>query len=366
MPEPIENTDHVIYTPASIISVFNSAINVSAERKLIIISGIYNKTGQKEYKGYYYDQLSDDGGGYTLTVITSSLKREQVQENKLITFMGFVTRRITKEGNIAVQINLDNLLEQTESKFTEEDLKRQELLKKKFDIGIKDVNALIKRKIFGNEIINIGLITGESGNIDKDITSSVGAANSYFNLNFNKANLSSPDSVISNLKGFDIDNQIDFIVVARGGGSGLEHFEDLNLCEALLSIEKPVVSAIGHQPDKTLFERMSDKSFITPTAFGNYLKDITERFVSELNDSRAKIIEDTKKMLDKQYEEKIKNYEEAKKENDKLLVNYQSSLSGLQKDMEKIKKSVTTKSIVGVIIGLVIGFLFALIYMGNI
>ena len=90
------------------------------------------------------------------------------------------------------------------------------------------------------------------------------------------------------------------------------------------------------------------------------LKELNKR-ITRKNKQLDKIIEDTKRMIGKQYEEKIKNYEEAKKENDKLLTNYQSSLVGLQKDVEKLKKSVTTKIIVGVVIGLVIGFLLSML-----
>jgi len=76
MPNILVNNDMLIYTPASIIRIFNNAISVKDEKKIITVSGIYDKSGNKSYDGYYYDKLKDEGGSYYLTVITHQLKRE--------------------------------------------------------------------------------------------------------------------------------------------------------------------------------------------------------------------------------------------------------------------------------------------------
>jgi len=375
MPDILLNNDILIYTPASIIRIFNNAISVKDEKKIITVSGIYDKSGNKSYDGYYYDKLKDEGGSYYLTVITHQLKREKIEDKKVVKFTGYISRGLTNEGHIRINVHLENILEQQVSNFTEEDLKKIQIQKQKSDLGYKDVDSLIKKKIFNSQVVNIGIITGQTGQIDNDIRTSLGAAVQYFKLLFRKANLNSVTAITTELKSIDGDNSFDLIVIARGGGPGLEYFENSSLCQATLSINKPIISAIGHEPDKTLFEKISDKSFITPTAFGFYLKEITENFINELKNSSAKIIEDTKKLIGKQYEEKIKNLQDLnnkqkeqgeleKKNFTELLKNYKDTLQQKEvaiKNLENIKGK-SKYPVLWVIFGIIIGLLISLLF----
>lgn len=299
-----------IFTPGSIIKIFNNAISLKEERKLITVAGIYRKSGLKSYKGYYYDRLEDEGGAYSLTIITHELKRDKIESGKLVEFTGHITRGLTKEGHIRVQINLDNIHDQRQSQFTELEIQKLSIQHRKRDLGYKDVDAVIKRLIFDDKIISVGIITGESGTIDNDIKSSLGSAIKYFNIHFIKANLTSKTNLINALKKLDNDHSIDIIALSRGGGSNLEIFDNPDLCKSLFQIKKPIISAIGHEVDKMLFSRISDKSFITPTAFGIYLKEITESYIDDLKNSKAKIIEETRKLITGQFKQKVKNLEE--------------------------------------------------------
>jgi len=66
----------------------------------------------------------------------------------------------------------------------------------------------------------------------------------------------------------------DIIAIVRGGGSGLEVFDDVELANAVLDASVPVIAAIGHDKDNPLVKEIADKALSTPTAFGNYLREM--------------------------------------------------------------------------------------------
>ena len=54
--------------------------------------------------------------------------------------------------------------------------------------------------------------------------------------------------------------EVDVIVIARGGGcvEDLLPFSDESLCRAVAACRTPVVSAIGHEPDRPLLDLVAD------------------------------------------------------------------------------------------------------------
>ena len=66
-------------------------------------------------------------------------------------------------------------------------------------------------------------------------------------------------------------------------------------------------SAIGHAQNVTLFEKLADKKFITPTDFGNYLNHIFNSTVEELEKSKAKLVSDVTKTLTANFNKQIQN-----------------------------------------------------------
>ena len=61
---------------------------------------------------------------------------------------------------------------------------------------------------------------------------------------------------------------MDTIIIGRGGGSteDLWCFNDEKLARTVYSCRIPVISAVGHQTDRTLVDEVSDLSVATPTA----------------------------------------------------------------------------------------------------
>ncbi len=73
--------------------------------------------------------------------------------------------------------------------------------------------------------------------------------------------------VMGALAALDRDDDVDVVVIARGGGSveDLLPFSDEGLLRAVAKAGTPVVSAIGHEPDQPLLDLVADVRAATPT-----------------------------------------------------------------------------------------------------
>jgi exodeoxyribonuclease VII large subunit len=76
--------------------------------------------------------------------------------------------------------------------------------------------------------------------------------------------------IVDALTALDRDQQVDVIVLARGGGSveDLLPFSDETLCRAVAATRTPVISAIGHESDTPLVDLVADLRCSTPTDAG--------------------------------------------------------------------------------------------------
>jgi exodeoxyribonuclease VII large subunit len=78
----------------------------------------------------------------------------------------------------------------------------------------------------------------------------------------------------------DRDDDVDVIVLARGGGSieDLLPFSDEGLCRAVAACRTPLVSAIGHEQDTPLVDLVADVRASTPTDAGKLVvPDVAEQ-----------------------------------------------------------------------------------------
>lgn len=87
--------------------------------------------------------------------------------------------------------------------------------------------------------------------------------------------------VIEAVSQLDRDDDIDVIVISRGGGSveDLLPFSDEGLIRAVAKCSTPVVSAIGHEQDSPLLDLVADVRASTPTDAGKLVvPDVAEEY----------------------------------------------------------------------------------------
>lgn len=141
----------------------------------------------------------------------------------------------------------------------------------------------------------VGIITAPTGEAINDIVST-------FNRRFPLAKLKlfpslvqgadAPKSLINALDLAYLDEELEVIIIGRGGGS----FEDLNcfndelLARKLYSSKIPTVSAVGHEGDYTICDFVC--SFRAPTPTGAAM-----RLTKEKNDVALKIVDYSKRLV---------------------------------------------------------------------
>ncbi len=143
------------------------------------------------------------------------------------------------------------------------------------------------------KIRNIALITAPTGAVIHDflrIAQSRGIKSSIHIFPSLVQGDEAPQELISALKKasehiFPNKMKADCIVFIRGGGSiqDLWAFNDETLARAIFSCEIPVVTGIGHEPDFSIADYVSDKSLATPSHVAQFLWKDKNTLIQELD-----------------------------------------------------------------------------------
>ncbi|MGL4562570.1 MAG: exodeoxyribonuclease VII large subunit [Brevinema sp.] len=106
-----------------------------------------------------------------------------------------------------------------------------------------------------------------------------------------------PESLFNALS-LALSYQLDAIIIGRGGGSeeDLHAFNDEHLVRLVAKAEIPIISAVGHEIDKTLIDYVADISAPTPTGAAMILLPDKKELLKELSYIKSdidQVIEDT-------------------------------------------------------------------------
>jgi hypothetical protein len=296
-----------IYSPASIINILANIISIPGTNKIIGLRGIYFATGKTPYNGFYYDQLKDEASDYSIQLIVPALIRNQLTNNKTIEVICYITKKAEKDSSVRLLATVTDLINQTQNKYTAEEIRTLEIQQKKSEKGFRDLDSFIKDCIYNQRKPNINIIIGKTAVIHLDIIDQMSEAGSLYNINFIQTTISSTSDMIAAVQAANNPN-IDILVIARGGGDlDTESINKPELAEACLNLQPFLVTALGHKVNTPLLERIADKKFITPTAFGQYLKEIYNNTIENLAQSKARLVEDVTTQLKTVYDKQLDN-----------------------------------------------------------
>jgi exodeoxyribonuclease VII large subunit len=141
----------------------------------------------------------------------------------------------------------------------------------------------------------VGLICGRDSAAERDVLQNAARRWPAVRFRVEQVAVQGPfavEEVTGALQQLDADQQVDVIIIARGGGSieDLLPFSDETLVRAVAACRTPVVSAIGHEQDVPLLDLVADLRASTPTdAARRVVPDISEQLsiITELR-SRAR------------------------------------------------------------------------------
>jgi len=150
------------------------------------------------------------------------------------------------------------------------------LLYKKFE-ALKE--ALDERGWFSNELKKpipfyprkVGIVTSETGAAIQDILNISRRRNPYIQLVLYPSLVQgdgAKESIVKGIKYLDQIEEIDVIIVGRGGGSieDLWPFNEEVVASAIFEAKTPIISAVGHEVDFTISDFVSDLRAPTPSA----------------------------------------------------------------------------------------------------
>ena len=85
---------------------------------------------------------------------------------------------------------------------------------------------------------------------------------------------------------FNIENNVDVIIIGRGGGSieDLWAFNDENLARAIFNSKIPIISGVGHEIDFTICDFVADIRASTPSAAAEIATTDIKETIKNLND----------------------------------------------------------------------------------
>jgi exodeoxyribonuclease VII large subunit len=140
----------------------------------------------------------------------------------------------------------------------------------------------------------VGLITGKDSDAEKDVLRN--AQLRWPAVQFRVMHTAvQGDRVVADvtaaIRVLDADDEIDVIIVARGGGDfqNLLGFSDEELVRTAFACVTPLVSAIGHEADRPLLDEVADLRASTPTdAAKRVVPDVSEE-LNRVQQARARM-----------------------------------------------------------------------------
>ncbi|MFB6816369.1 exodeoxyribonuclease VII large subunit [Streptomyces sp. NPDC056347] len=151
----------------------------------------------------------------------------------------------------------------------------------------------------------IGLVCGRASAAERDVLEN--ARRRWPAVRFEVRNTAvqgvhAVSQVVRAVRELDGLDEVDVIVVARGGGSveDLLPFSDEELVRAVAECRTPVVSAIGHEPDSPLLDLVADVRASTPTdAAKKIVPDVGEE-LDRVRQLRERALRSVRGLLDRE------------------------------------------------------------------
>lgn len=170
--------------------------------------------------------------------------------------------------------------------------KQFEILKR--DLEKKGYFDISNKKPIPKICFNIGVITSATGAVIQDILNVSKRKNNFVNIKIFNSLVQGNDAyndLIQGIRYFNIEKNVDVIIIARGGGSieDLWAFNNERLAEEIFKSEIPIVSGVGHETDFTICDFVSDLRASTPTAAAEICIADMDSIIFLIDDYRNKL-----------------------------------------------------------------------------
>lgn len=169
-----------------------------------------------------------------------------------------------------------------------------EFLKLKEKLGKEGLFDYIHKKPIPKMPKNIGIITSDTGAVIKDIINVVKRRYPKVNIKLYSVSVqgkNSSEQICEGIKFFNNANNVDTIILGRGGGSieELWSFNEESVAREIFSSHIPIISAVGHETDFTIADFVADMRAPTPSAAAEIATPKLEDLLYKLKNSKDRL-----------------------------------------------------------------------------
>lgn len=322
------------YKPSEILNIFTDFLaRQSTSSKLVYMRGIYFKKKHDPSWKKAYDILRDEDEQKEITIVIPLSLRENIKDGSLVQLGGNISRVLKDNGYIQLQLHVSRIEVVQDQVISEEDVKRTELRNKKSLAGFKNVDTLLEEILYRGGRPKIALVFASTSITMSDFNAGKEAASAHIDFDEFRVPFSKADEVSELLETLDGTEAYDAISLVRGGGGGIEALDDLTVLERVVSLDTPLICAVGHVEEKIFIKNLADKVASTPNGLGVYFSNMVESVIQKRNSSRSALVEEVKK----QY---IQQIETAEKQNRML----QEQIAKMAKASEQAQANFKTQS----------------------
>lgn len=275
------------YSPLQLLSKANEGLSKSSDLfgEVISLRGVFKSgNGIKYQNGYYYDRILDENSSVTINILITENIRKQLKLDSLVVLKGMMNKRLDgNKGEILLYFRVDSLIEELKSNaINDDDLKRLSLIKKKNEQGRKPVKSLLKTILMRNERPQVCLLYAQTSITDQDFDKGVKSASSQIDFYIEKSvSFSNTLALTKKLKELDYSKKYNAICLVRGGGSGMDKLDDVQLLECLVSLSTPIVAGLGHVGEEYSIKSVVDENIGTPSLLGQYFDNLVKETAQE-------------------------------------------------------------------------------------
>ena len=328
------------YKPSELLGMFTSYLSQQdVNRQVIYLQGIYLKNPKHDPRWTSrYDILRDENTQTEITLQIPHKLCEDLKDGNLVTVGGVLGRRVQNNSHIQLMLVVSRVEVVQEQAIDENEIKRMELRRKKATTGFTNVDALLEQLLYTDQRPKIALLfAGTSITMTDFIQGGGDIAKAAFDFAEFRANFSRTAELANTIKGIDAQSY-SAIAIVRGGGSGIEALDELDILEAVANLKTPFISAIGHPDEKLFIKELADREVSVPNDLGHYFKDMMETVNEKKTKSRAVLTEQIKKQFKDQLEAGQKQNKELQEKLSKLTKTQEETQKQHKEQVEKANK----------------------------
>lgn len=156
----------------------------------------------------------------------------------------------------------------------------------------------------------VGIVTSDTGAAIRDIINVSKRRNPYIGLALYPSLVQgegAASNIVSGIKYLDLVEDVDVIIIGRGGGSieDLWAFNEDIVAKAIFEAGTPIISAVGHETDFTISDFVADLRASTPSAGAELaipafdeIDELLEKYNYKLTNSLSRKIDHYKKVIE--------------------------------------------------------------------